>query len=121
MSKPSYPKAFLLELNASKAKWCNKIQRVIQGAYIAFQEHNDTLEPSFIDTKHVYIDWERANLEAAQQSNANEVNMPAFAPGSFGAFDFGEDHSVTSLCTRTLPRQQDCIGIPIWGSIYLFD
>ena len=87
--------------NASKAKWCKKSQRVIGGADIVFQEHNNTLEASFIDTKQAHTDWERANLEAAMKTGAAEVTMPAFAPGSFGAFDFSGDQSVTSLRTRT--------------------
>ena len=33
--------------NASKVKWCKGTQRVIGGANIAFQEHNDTLEASY--------------------------------------------------------------------------
>ena len=42
--------------NASEATWWNKTQCVIGGADIAFQEHNDMLEASFVDTKHVYTD-----------------------------------------------------------------
>jgi len=64
-------------------------------------KHNATIDASFINRDFAYTPWERQNMDLLNAgATTSEVIMPALKPGSFGAFDFGEEQSVTTIKTH---------------------
>ena len=64
-------------------------------------KHNATIDESFINGDVAYTPWDRQNMDLLNAgATTSEVIMPALKPGSFGAFDFGEEQSVTTIKTH---------------------
>ena len=64
-------------------------------------KHNATIDTSFINRDFAYTPQERQNMDLLNAgATTSKVIMPALKPGSFGAFDFGKEQSVTTIRTH---------------------
>ena len=69
-----------------------KLKTVILGVDVKHLEHNAALDASFLNRNLVKNEWKRSQ-KTTKDKNAGTagVNMLDLEPGSFGAFEFGEE------------------------------
>ena len=64
-------------------------------------KHKATINASFINRDFAYTPWEHQNMDVLNAgATTSKVIMPALKSGSFGAFDFGKEQSVTTIKTH---------------------